>query len=504
MFVIGQINGVNDVFAFVTDVNGKEFRVPREWIREPMLGNYYQFDGTFLESDVLEPTSVTALADANGNVKLHVELKRSGRKSKNGAEIYCADNFPLVIDSSGLLNRFLEEEPIIRHAPDRKFGVWCAPRKYSIDGINWKIVQIDPESKPKKSVPNGVSKLNGRSKECVSNGGQTDECNSNSPSTVPLSSETKNCEEARNRRLKASATVYNDIGCKMCHENHLVSKCPLELFNKRCVACRVRGHTPSGCEALHAWRREGLLTYAAASAYGGLPPQGSRHCFACLSLYHILNDCPNELLRDQYIRFVEERGPDQRIRTGSRLEMSTVEGQLICQQFPYSGRKFTQKPLAFGSTKKVNENELFEGLICSQNETHFLVFSPGRRWLGRLDKAKCGKDSASILGMWIQFKIKNKAGMKFVDTRFNFTRQKIIATPTGDYVLIRCRLSVPPFLEVSETPWCEELRTNVIDKAEILKQEHHGKTIRAVIGCPSQVVNEDSDILKWQLLEVLY
>lgn len=42
---------------------------------------------------------------------------------------------------------------------------------------------------------------------------------------------------------------------------------------------------------------------------------------------------------------------------------------------------------------------------------------------------------------------------------------------------IRCRLNIPPFLEVSETPWCEELRTNVIDKAEILKQEHYGKTV---------------------------
>ncbi|KAL3120748.1 hypothetical protein niasHT_008040 [Heterodera trifolii] len=412
MVVIGQIDALNDVFAFVTDVNGKEFRVPRELIREPMFGNYYQFDGTFLESDVLEPTSVTALANdskalldaraklwdekfgndkctlqkikemgidslvkkifdssvseeameeneteqkANDNVKLHVEVKRSGRKSKNGAEIYCADNFPLVIDSSGLLNRFLEEEPIIRHAPERKFGVWCAPRRYSIDGINWKIVQIDREIKPKKSVSNGVSKMNGRSKECVSNGGQTDECNSNSPSTDP-------------------------------------------------------------------------------------------------SL------------------------PSTTVRNSPKLEEEE---------------------------EKVDENELFEGLICSQNETHFLVFSPGRRWLGRLDKAKCGKDSASILGMWIQFKIKNKAGMKFVDTRFNFTRQKIIATPTGDYVLIRCRLSVPPFLEVNETPWCEELRTNVIDKAEILKQEHYGKTILAVIGCPAQVVDEDSYILKWQLLSVV-
>uniref|UniRef100_A0A914HQK8 BAH domain-containing protein n=1 Tax=Globodera rostochiensis TaxID=31243 RepID=A0A914HQK8_GLORO len=274
-------------------------------------------------------------------VQLYVNVKRAYPTGMDS--VYCSDNFPNIFDGGGFLNSFIavKEEPMFRHAPERKFGVWCSLRKHPIKGIHWKIVRVDPESKPKKTIA-----------------------------------------------------------------EHRKSKSP----------------SPS------------------ASAPTLSPPAPKRSPSPSVAT------------------------PSSPIRIFPKEEAVLVE----------------------------------EGLVCSQNEKYFLVYSPGNQWLVRLDKRK--SEGKAILGMWIQFQVREEGGSKFAES-FNFIHQKVHATPTQEFVLVRSRLQVPRVLQLSETPWCEELRTNVLDEHGQLKREHYGKTVFATIGCPSQMPG-NSHGARWLLLNV--
>uniref|UniRef100_A0A183CIJ9 H/ACA ribonucleoprotein complex non-core subunit NAF1 n=1 Tax=Globodera pallida TaxID=36090 RepID=A0A183CIJ9_GLOPA len=377
-----RADGRGNICMFSPDLfNVPFFRISNQSLNAPLIiGKWYSLNNPFAEStdvdiqngtvfvgqEMSEAKFVSDLSPMRtrlerSTVQLYVNVKRADPTGTDS--VYCSDNFPKIFDGGGFLNGFIavKEEPMFRHAPERKFGVWCSLRKHPIKGIHWKIVRVDPESKPKKTI--------------------AEHRKSKSPSP------------------SASAPTLSPPSAPK--------------------------HSPS----------------PSASAPTLSPPSAPK------------------------------RSPSPSVATPlSPIRIPKEEAVLV-----------------------------EEGLVCSQNEKHFLVYSLGNQWLVRLDKRK--SEGKAILGMWIQFQVREEGGSKFAEN-FNFIPQRVHATPTPDFVLVRSRLQVPRVLQLSETPWCEELRTNVIDEHGQLKREHYGKTVSATIGCPSQMPGNSHGVARWLLLNV--
>ncbi|KAL3100937.1 hypothetical protein niasHS_001397 [Heterodera schachtii] len=152
--------------------------------------------------------------------------------------------------------------------------------------------------------------------------------------------------------------VYRRVyRCPCCREpgQHYVRDCPvdkgqanLSLFNKQCMACKLRGHYPSNCEILAAWRSaikngEGVPARVLATAASAFVPISTRcMCFACQRADHLTRHCPHTELKDAFYNFVYHAPTSQRT---TRLEIAEYNsaGRLVCKELRYEGRNVSAR-----------------------------------------------------------------------------------------------------------------------------------------------------------------
>uniref|UniRef100_A0A183BSU5 CCHC-type domain-containing protein n=1 Tax=Globodera pallida TaxID=36090 RepID=A0A183BSU5_GLOPA len=130
------------------------------------------------------------------------------------------------------------------------------------------------------------------------------------------------------------------LRCPCCHGFHKASACYIDkgvvktlvrwlekeptwhityMFNKGCVACHQRGHIPVNCDVLLKWVKQ---LKASALLPNPMPELcTSELCFACLTIGHRVQHCPQRRLRAGFLNLRQEVGDSQRgnylVKTGS-------------------------------------------------------------------------------------------------------------------------------------------------------------------------------------------
>lgn len=94
-----------------------------------------------------------------------------------------------------------------------------------------------------------------------------------------------------------------------------------------------------------------------------------------------------------------EKSAEQRTENKSEIKRNIVEASV--------GKECAQKPLIRNAPDQKSQNVaslsgVMEGLICSQTDSHFVVYSSVSREMATLDKRHC-RDN--YLGMWIQYQM---------------------------------------------------------------------------------------------------
>jgi len=135
-----------------------------------------------------------------------------------------------------------------------------------------------------------------------------------------------------------------------------------------------------------------------------------------------------------------------------------------------------------------------EGLICSETDGLYLVYSPRNNVNLLLRKERDG-----LLGMWIKFSGESINGELTPHTEYEVITAKLITIPTDEYILVRCLVEFPKTLQ--EQAISKGFSNAISDPHHLTYHDHLGKSAIAIVACSVKYCKASTNE-QWKILHI--
>uniref|UniRef100_A0A1I8B792 Uncharacterized protein n=1 Tax=Meloidogyne hapla TaxID=6305 RepID=A0A1I8B792_MELHA len=143
---------------------------------------------------------------------------------------------------------------------------------------------------------------------------------------------------------------------------------------------------------------------------------------------------------------------------------------------------------------------IFEGFVCGQLNDEYLVYLPEEKEIGHLPiKGKMDK----LLGLWIQLQSCKINGKRVIE-KFSVIEPKMLLIVTKENrVMFKSKIEIPSLNTSKPMPFCRSLGIYVKDNYNLLEAKHRGRSINTTIGCLVQPMENEQNLILWEILHIM-